>query len=83
MVIAAPQRLMLFTNIDGGLRYPAAVLDYRRLVSWVALDDNDDGWPPDARHRLVLCAPEFGLSLQRTKIELHEKLLSSSDATRA
>ncbi|MGF6808575.1 hypothetical protein OKW30_003701 [Paraburkholderia sp. Clong3] len=173
MTIVAPRRrLTLFTNIDGVLQYPAAILDYRRLevqmdapghqlfewsepliavcadfdveivlrsrwtarlplnrvlpllpaelaacvvgatwptverrldqrhvvsryrttrehvewnglVYWIAIDDNDDGWSSDARQHLVLCDPDFGLSLQRTELELREKRLFLSNATRA
>lgn len=51
-------------------------IEWNALVTWVALDDNDDGWPSASRHHLVLCDPEFGLSLQQTEFELREKLRS-------
>ncbi|CAJ4278590.1 Uncharacterised protein [Burkholderia pseudomallei] len=53
------------------------------LVSWIAVDDNNDGWPSAAQHHLVLCGLEFGLSLRQTELELRNKLRSFSDATRA
>lgn len=52
-------------------------------MSWIALDDNGDGWPSGEREHLVLCDPEFGLSLQRSELEMREKLRYFSDATKA
>lgn len=33
------------------------------ITNWVALDDEDDGWPidPEVRSRLVVCRPEVGV----------------------
>lgn len=33
-----------------------------RLKHWLALDDDDRGWPDDQRHHLLYCDPQTGLS---------------------
>lgn len=57
-------------------------VEWNALVNWVALDDNDDGWPHEERHHLVLCDPEFGLSRLLTELELRERLLCFSGGGR-
>ncbi len=32
------------------------------LKHWLALDDDDRGWPEDQRHHLLFCDPQTGLS---------------------
>ncbi|MEQ5840456.1 hypothetical protein N0A02_13570 [Paraburkholderia acidicola] len=57
--------------------------EWNGSVNGQAFDDNDDGWPFDMRHHFVLCDPEFRVSLQRTELELLERLLFFSDARMA
>ena len=33
-----------------------------RVNDWLALDDDDRGWPDDQRHRLLYCDPNTGLA---------------------
>ncbi len=43
---------------------------------WLAIDDDDDGWPPELRHHLV-CPPKYvGLYSADTQAELADKLKS-------
>jgi hypothetical protein len=41
---------------------------------WLALDDDDDGWPSDERHRLILTNPATGISAPTRIAELSAKL---------
>jgi hypothetical protein len=45
------------------------------MSSWIAIDDDDDGWPDNARNRLVLTNGDLGLSGQGVVQDLQEKLL--------
>ncbi len=47
-----------------------------RLTNWVALDDEDDGWPdnPLVRQRLVLCNPNEGVRAAGVLERLDEAL---------
>ncbi|MGU7783272.1 hypothetical protein [Burkholderia sp. PU8-34] len=58
-------------------------VEWNALVNWVAMDDNDDGWPREERHHLGVCAPEFGLSRLLTELELRERLLCFSGGGRS
>ncbi len=45
-----------------------------RPAHWLAIDDDDDGWPEDKRHHLICTDGDLGLG-QRAKInELRERL---------
>ena len=33
-----------------------------KVQDWIALDDDDAGWPDDQRHRLLYCDPQTGLA---------------------
>ena len=44
------------------------------LTRWIAIDDDDMGWPDVARDRLVRCHGDLGLSNPKTQQELAEKL---------
>ena len=45
-----------------------------QLVNWVAIDNDDDGWPQDKRHHLVLTNSWGGLGDVAAQIELLEKI---------
>lgn len=32
-----------------------------QLTDWIAVDDNDIGWPNDQRHHLILCEKYCGI----------------------
>lgn len=40
----------------------ATYLSRNKIQDWIALDDDDAGWPDDQRHRLLRCDPQTGLS---------------------
>lgn len=46
----------------------------RRPHEWIAVDDCADGWPAEARERLVLCDPTIGLSDADTRSRLQAVL---------
>ena len=46
-----------------------------RIEDWVAIDDNDEGWPDDQRHRLVcINKPTMGLFDEALQARLREVL---------
>ncbi len=51
----------LFTTLPRGLQVWADVRR-RHPMAWLALDDQDDGWPDAARDHLVLTDPVLGIS---------------------
>lgn len=61
---------------EGGTLVPERGFEVMRDVSrrkprqWVALDDSDEGWPDEHRHRVVLCDPSTGLSDAATRDRL-------------
>lgn len=54
------------------------------MKCWVAIDDEDDGWPADPlmRGRLVLCNPEAGVRDTAVLEQLDEALRAVCDAAR-
>lgn len=40
----------------------AGYLARNKVQDWIALDDDDAGWPEDQRHRLLRCDPQTGLA---------------------
>ena len=46
----------------------------REPRDWVALDDDDIGWPSEARRHLVACDPQFGLGDHGTRLALEHRL---------
>lgn len=46
----------------------------RKPIDWLALDDDDIGWPKGARSNLVACDPLFGLSEPSTRLSLEVRL---------
>lgn len=52
----------------------------REPGQWLALDDNDEGWPPEALDNLIKCDGDTGLSSQRVRDELKFKLKRCNDA---
>lgn len=59
-------------------------VDKHELSNWVALDDEDDGWPadPSVRTRLVVCNPEEGVRDPALLKRLDEALKAVCDAAR-
>lgn len=57
-------------------------LDRRPQLDWIAIDDNDEGWPADMRHHLVKTDEWLGLSDPATQRELAVKLSGSVTAMR-
>lgn len=53
------------------VRYAGA----KNLQAWLALDDDDTGWPQRYQQNLVCPAPRFGIGEPRVQLELVEKLL--------
>lgn len=51
-------------------------VDYHGLgdTEWIALDDNDDGWPADCRGQLVYCDDVSGIAEARARDELRAAL---------
>jgi hypothetical protein len=45
------------------------------VTRWLALDDDDTGWPPGQRRNLVRTPGRFGLSYPDAQTELADKLL--------
>lgn len=43
-------------------------------IDWIALDDNDEGWPEDMRNHLVHTDEEFGLNVPSVIEDLESKL---------
>ena len=46
----------------------------RKASQWIAIDDDIEGWPASAIHRVVECQPELGLSADMTFNDLSKKL---------
>jgi hypothetical protein len=40
----------------------AIYLARNKIQDWIAVDDDDAGWPDDQRHRLLRCDPQTGLA---------------------
>lgn len=57
-------------------RYEQILQDTQRrnAARWLALDDDDDGWPDDERDHLVYCDPVLGLAEPGKTVELRERL---------
>lgn len=57
-------------------RYVQILRDVERrgAVQWLALDDDDEEWPEEARHRLVHCEPTLGLAEEGKIAELRARL---------
>ena len=55
------------------------------IAGWVAIDDEDDGWPadPSVLNRLVLCKPEVGVRDAAVLERLDEALKAVCDEARA
>lgn len=45
-----------------------------KAAHWLAIDDEDEGWPSKERHRLILTRPETGISNPESVAELAAKL---------
>ncbi len=70
-------RVVAVTGGLGPTRYAAiaAWLSRTRYAGeWLAVDDDDRGWPDAERHRLVYCDPEAGLDAA-TLAELRRRLV--------
>lgn len=65
---------------ESGILVPARGVEVLRDVSrrrpkqWVAVDDMDDGWPPQHKDRVVLCDPSTGLGDASTRARLEAVL---------
>ena len=46
----------------------------KNVQSWLALDDDDTGWPQSCQQNLVCPSPRFGIGDGRVQIELADKL---------
>lgn len=46
----------------------------RGLCRWLALDNDDEGWPRNMRHHLVHCHPDLGLGEPGKAQELRQRL---------
>lgn len=57
-------------------RYQTIVDDTerRRPRKWLAIDNDDAGWPDSSRHQLVRTPDELGLACPRAQADLTEKL---------
>lgn len=51
----------------------------RRPAAWVALDDDDQGWPADCGDNLVLCDGRLGISALTVRAALADKLRRACD----
>ena len=50
-------------------------IDRHDVTDWLAIDDNDQGWPDDQRDRLVFCEDDYlGISHPETRRRLDEAL---------
>jgi hypothetical protein len=45
-----------------------------KAARWLAIDDDDEGWPSKERHRLILTRPATGISNPESVAELAAKL---------
>jgi hypothetical protein len=54
----------------------------RHPSAWIALDDDDAGWPEWCRDHLVLCDPTLGISVPAVLEELERKLAEMHRQTR-
>lgn len=61
-------------------RQVCADLMRRQPRAWLALDDDDDGWPTWARDHLVLTDPVLGISERQAQAALREKLAGLAGA---
>ncbi|ANB77576.1 hypothetical protein AYM40_29270 [Paraburkholderia phytofirmans OLGA172] len=52
----------------------------RRPDKWVALDDDDSGWPPWCRHNLILTHKICGVAAPDVLVELKKKLAAMHNA---
>jgi hypothetical protein len=65
----------LFTLLPRGVQVLDDV-EQRRPADWIALDDDDVGWPEEHRDRLVLTDEQLGLSGSGTAEALSRKLVA-------
>jgi len=47
-------------------------------IDWIAIDDNDEGWPEDMRNHLVLSDEEYGLNVPSVIEDLRSKLSTAT-----
>jgi hypothetical protein len=69
-----------FADVPRGMQIWSDVLR-RRPVSWLAIDDDDEGWPAWCRHKLIKTHDVFGISEPSVLAELRSKLESTFGST--
>ncbi|WP_445147262.1 HAD domain-containing protein [Dyella sp. Tek66A03] len=47
----------------------------RKPSEWIALDDDDEGWPAEARSHLIACNPLIGLGEPGVRLALEDRLM--------
>jgi hypothetical protein len=70
---ADPWLLKQFVELPRGVQVFNDVCR-RKPMAWLALDDDDEGWPELVRGNLIKCDGATGLSAQSVRDELHLKL---------
>lgn len=85
-VIGSTYRYQITTNKHalryGSLTRYAQIAQYvkrHQVARWLALDDDDAGWPPEQRRFLVRTPGLFGLSYPDAQTELADKLRLLAD----
>jgi hypothetical protein len=71
-----------FARLSRGLQVVQDV-QRRHPGAWVAVDDDDDDWPPQFQSHLVRSHPFLGISAPAVYAELREKLAAMCEAPRS
>ena len=67
---------LLYWWLNHSTRYDQIVRDVRRRMpdDWLAIDDDVEGWPTEARRHLIACDPVLGLSQPDVRLALEMRL---------
>lgn len=78
---ADPWAISAFKSMTRGEQIVADV-ERRKPRAWIALDDDTDGWPPDAQENLIACDGHHGISCEAVRRKLDEKLAALTEQLR-
>lgn len=69
---------LLFWWLNHSTRYQQIIRDVRHRMpeDWLAIDDDAEGWPTEAKRHLITCNPILGLSEPDVRMTLEQRLAS-------